>query len=334
MILKFYIGFTFVLLLCILPTTVNAQKTTGSNQIESKQWDLKTKIQFASIEKAKKLLTTEDQFTESWSQFDIDSRLHKTNSRKEDLLKFISDQPLEWTIEEKTKINSVLEAIDKNIIKYGFRINFPDEVFFVKTTGQEEGGADGYTRANYVVLKEKMISRPESELQQVIVHELFHILTRSDNNFRKDMYKIIGFEITNEIVYPLNIQDFRITNPDAPQTDSYIVLRKDGKQVDCMMILYSKNKYDGGNFFKYLNVGFLKLKGPDRKEIDLIEGQPIIYGIKEVSNFFEQVGKNTQYIIHPEEILADNFAFAIDNRKGLPSQWIIESIQNTLRSKN
>jgi hypothetical protein len=331
MMYNFFTALTLVLLLCILPYSVNAQKLPASSQIESKQWNLKASVQFASIEKAKELLITEDQFTKSWSQFDIDSRLHKINSTKENLFKFISSQPIEWTIEEKNKIGSVIEVIHNNLFKYGFKINFPDEIFFVKTSAQEEGGADGYTRANYVVLKEKMISKPESELQQVIAHELFHILTRCNKSFRKDMYKIVGFEIMNEITYPMHIQDFRITNPDAPQTDSYITLKKDEKSIDCMMILYSKNRYDGGDFFKYLNVGFLKLKGSDSKEIDLVDDQPVIYDFKEVSNFFEQVGKNTQYIIHPEEILADNFAFAINDKKELPSQWIVDKIQNKLK---
>lgn len=41
---------------------------------------LADRIKFASIDKAKELLTQEDEFTKSWSQFDIDSRMHKQNS--------------------------------------------------------------------------------------------------------------------------------------------------------------------------------------------------------------------------------------------------------------
>jgi hypothetical protein len=38
---------------------------------------------------------------------------------------------------------------------------------------------------------------------------------------------------------------------------------------------------------------------------------PRLLPLQAVSNFFEQVGKNTEYVIHPEEILADNFALLV-----------------------
>jgi hypothetical protein len=145
------------------------------------------------------------------------------------------------------------------------------------------------------------------------------------------MYSIIGFEIVNVIPYPENLKDYRITNPDAPQTDAFIKLNVKEEEMECMMILYSDRDYDGGEFFKYLNVGFVKLKGDTVKEIALIDEKPVIYTFKEVSNFYEQVGKNTGYIIHPEEILADNFAFAILNKEGLPNPEIVDEIKKRLK---
>jgi hypothetical protein len=289
------------------------------------------KIKFASVDTAKKLLLQEDEFTKSWSQFDIDSRMQKQNSKKEELLDFISKQAKEWSLDEKKKVLSIFESIDKQILKQKFRIAFPDEIYFVKTTANEEGGAGGYTRANYVVLKEDILSRPKGELTQTIVHELFHILTRANPDFRREMYRIIGFKLMNQIDYPDDLKSYRITNPDAPQTDSYIQLKVNGKTVECMMILYSNKDYDGGDFFKYLNVGFLSLTGNMDKSIVLVDNKPVIYNFEQVTGFFEQVGKNTQYIIHPEEILADNFAFAILNKTGLPDQDIVDKIKMKLK---
>lgn len=168
MINKSFARLVLVLLSSFLLTSLKAQEILDSSSTDNQYLNLKIKVQFASIEKAKELLTTEDQFTKSWSQFDIDSRLHKSNNTKDDLFKYISSQAIECTVDEKTKVNSILEAIDNNIIKYGFKIDFPSEIYFVKTTAQEEGGAGGYTRANYVVLKEGIISKPESELQRII----------------------------------------------------------------------------------------------------------------------------------------------------------------------
>ena len=289
------------------------------------------KIQFASVEKSNELLTQEDGFTKSWSQFDIDSRMHKQNSTKEELFDFITQQTRAWTIDEKNKILTYISSIDKQIVAQGLKLDFPDEIYFVKTTADEEGGAGGYTRANFIVLKDDNLSQNNEDLKNLIVHELFHILTRNSPEFRKSMYAIIGFNLMNDVEYPENLKAYRITNPDAPQIDSYISLIADGQSIDCMMILYSDRDYSGGEFFNYLNVGFLSLKGDSIKTIEYKDDEPVIYTLKQVTGFFEQVGKNTQYIIHPEEVLADNFTFTILNKTGLPNPEIVNEIRKKLQ---
>ena len=283
------------------------------------------KVEFASIEKAKELLRQEDAYTKSWSQFDIDSRMHKKNSRKEYLFDYITKQVRDWTLDEKNK------KIDKQVEKQGFKIDFPDEIYFIKSTLAEGSGAGGYTRANYVVLKDDILSQSDEFLEHLITHELFHILTRNNPEFREEMYGIIGFSLMNNVEYPNDLKAYRITNPDAPQIDSYISLKVDGKPKDCMMILYSKKDYTEGSFFNYLNIGFLSLKGDAIKSVEYKNDKPVIFTIEQVSGFFEQVGKNTPYIIHQEEILAENFAFAILNKTGLPNPELINELKKKLQ---
>jgi hypothetical protein len=52
-----------------------------------------------------------------------------------------------------------------------------------------------------------------------------------------------------------------------------------------------------------------------------------------VSGFYEQVGRNTQYIIHPEEILADNFAMLVMGDQNVPSPEILKKLQDVLTEK-
>ncbi|MBF6607153.1 MAG: hypothetical protein ITG00_00250 [Flavobacterium sp.] len=292
--------------------------------------DVQSIAKFASPDKARQLLLTEDLFTKSWSQFDIDARLQKNNSTKQELFTFITEQVREWTEEEKEKLNKIFREIDQSVADQKFKLNFPEEIYFVKTTALEEGGAGGYTRGNYIVLKSDIMALPENSVKQTVIHELFHILTRYDNEFRRDMYAIIGFKLMKPIKYPEAIAHRRITNPDAPQTDSYVTLRKDGS-ANYMMILYSDGAYGGGLFFQYLNVGFLQLDAKKQPVVD--KGFPVIHSMNEVEGFFEQIGRNTQYILHPEEIMADNFVFAINDRKGQPTQKIVQEIQKRLRKR-
>ncbi len=288
---------------------------------------LKDHVKFATVELANELLLQEDEFTNSWSQFDIDSRMQKPNSSKKELFDYIITQTLEWSQEEKKKINTIFDRIDDQIKNLKIKIDFPKEIVFIKTTALEEGGANGYTRANYVVLKNELVSKPIEELEHTVVHELFHILSRSNQDFREAIYKTIGFHMMEPLEYPDHLKDFRITNPDAPQTDSYIELEVDGISKPCMMILFADKKYEDGSFFDYLKVGFLPVHCDQKNsKVDAIE----IYEMSNVKGFFEQVGSNTNYIIHPEEILAENFTHLILGTSELPNPEILDKIKEVL----
>lgn len=54
---------------------------------------------------------------------------------------------------------------------------------------------------------------------------------------------------------------------------------------------------------------------------------------QQISGFFEQVGRNTNYIIHPEEILAENFALLIMDKRDVPSPEILEKMRAVLGQK-
>ncbi|MBN1756918.1 MAG: hypothetical protein JW863_01285 [Chitinispirillaceae bacterium] len=249
--------------------------------------------------------------------------IKKNNGTEDELFTFIASQAEEWTDYEKVALSSTILDIDTLIMQNGFSINFPDTIFFVKTTTEEEGGAAAYTRENYIVLGGGVAS------PQIILHELFHIISRYDTDFKREMYKIIGFTIIKELPFPDGIR--KITNPDSPKDDSYITLLKDSSEIDCMMILYSPIEYAGGSFFEYLTCGFLRLTGTSVKEVEYSNNKPVIFSSREISNFLEQIGENTAYTIQPEEILAENFIFAIENKKGLPSQWVVDKMQDQLR---
>ena len=52
----------------------------------------------------------------------------------------------------------------------------------------------------------------------------------------------------------------------------------------------------------------------------------------DVPGYHEQIGRNTRYIIHPEEILADNFVFLLDGRIDLPTPRVVEQMGKVLQA--
>jgi len=49
-----------------------------------------------------------------------------------------------------------------------------------------------------------------------------------------------------------------------------------------------------------------------------------------VDGFYEQIGRNTDYIIHPEETLANNFVHLMIGKKGLKNPEIPAQIEKLL----
>lgn len=49
-----------------------------------------------------------------------------------------------------------------------------------------------------------------------------------------------------------------------------------------------------------------------------------------MTGFLEQVGENTNYLIHPDEILADNFVLLVTGKKGVPSPEVVEKLGKVL----
>jgi hypothetical protein len=151
------------------------------------------------------------------------------------------------------------------------------------------------------------------------------------------MYTAIGFVKCDEIEFPAALRARKITNPDAPRNDHFIRLEKAGATCLAVPILFATTEsYDvqrGGEFFDYLSFEFLVVsQAADSRQVGSIteNSAPKLLRPQAVTGFYEQIGRNTQYIIHPEEILADNFALLILGRENVPSPEILQKMRAIL----
>lgn len=306
----------------VCPPQVSAQHTSGN----------KLTVRLASKEEAEKLLASEDSYTANWNDFDINSRLEKTDGTgtKEELLQLAARETLDWTEEEKEKMARAVELFNQDIAKQGFQLPLPKEVIVIKSTMKDEGEAGGYTRNNWIVLSDKRVQATEERIKRILTHELFHVLTRTNPSFKKKMYETIGFTVTNdELEFPSDLKNVRISNPDVSKYDSYGVFTVGKEKKNCSMILYTDRPYTGGRFYQYFRIGFVPLD-ENLKAIGENE-KTKIYGLGDITDFHEVVGKNTNYIIHPEEIAAENFVFAVLDVPDLPNPELKKKIQVLLK---
>lgn len=283
---------------------------------------------FASTAEAAEILGQKDDFIQRLSPFDRASRMKTDKSvSEEEFLAFLKTNVLAWNDAEQKKIEDAITALRPAFEQ--LKIPFSKKVLFIKTTGAEEGLAF-YTRDTAIMMPEKETDRAEvGLLKKTIAHELFHILSRTNPALREKLYEAIGFTNCGEIQFPSELKARKITNPDAPQNDHAIRIRVGGKEVSAVPILFSNEpKYNvarRGEFFSYLQFKFLVMRKPRAAQSQLADPE-------QVSGFFEQVGRNTNYILHPEEILADNFALLMLNERNVPSPEILERIQRVLNA--
>lgn len=291
-----------------------------------------TIVKCASKQRANELLMTEDDYTKRLSTFDIQSKtMDPSKSRIEDYLLFSVLQSEEWTDSEKKVIEGIVKSVSEKISALGLNLKMPPEIELIKSTMKNEGDADGYTRGEYIVLKDSWLIGKNAQTEGLFTHELFHVISRYNPAMSEKIYNSLGFKKCNEVEYPKEIKDMRITNPDAPFNNYYIKVNYNGKPVDVMLILYAADNYTKGSFFTYLQVGLMVVEGKENTKKPVYkDNEPLILTFMDVKNFFEQVGKNTGYVIHPEEISADHFVMLLNQAKDLPNPELISAMKKIM----
>ncbi|MBA3352741.1 MAG: DUF4157 domain-containing protein [Blastocatellia bacterium] len=295
-------------------------------------------VHFASQTEGRQLLVGKDDFIRRLSPFDRSARMKVDRSVSEDeFLEFIGRNVVDWTKEEMQTVQDALDAIQPLV--RDMPLSFPPIIQIIKTTGAEEGNA-AYTRGTAIVFPTSQLVKDRKDLKKLICHELFHVLSRQNSELREKLYGVIGFKECDEIKLPPEIERRKITNPDAPRNNHFIRLKIDGDEHFAVPILLSSaDRYDvkrGGEFFEYLQFHLLVLqKGGDSENLQAASenGSPRLVGLQRVSGFMEQVGRNTDYIIHPEEILAENFALLVLNEHGVRSPEILQKMREVLMRK-
>jgi hypothetical protein len=206
---------------------------------------------------------------------------------------------------------------------------WPARILIVHTSGEEEGGA-AYTRGDAIVLPPaELAAAQRPKLARTLAHELFHVLSRANPRLRDRAYAAIGFHPCGEIALPSSLRDRRITNPDAPRNDNCIEIGVDGARARAVPILYARTPYDtsrGEPFFAYLELRLLVLDATGSYD----DAHPRLVAVEDVKDFYEQVGRNTRYVIHPEEIVADNFALLLTRQASVPSPDVLARIEGAL----
>ncbi|MDM3871448.1 hypothetical protein QSV34_08780 [Porticoccus sp. W117] len=273
-----------------------------------------TELVFASKKQAGKLLAQKDDYTQRLSQFDLTAKLQrKSPATVKQFLSFARKQGMNWEKEEKQRLGEIFQSLQAPLAPYVDLL--PEKVYLVKTTGRVESGAL-YTRGNNIYIPARNMAMGDDQLTTIMLHELFHIITRNNPELRDRLYAAIGFVKTSELVLPEPLRSRKISNPDVPVLSHLIKVTIEGKERWVTPIIYSGTDYDRAIkrvFFQYLKLAVLVYDwdGSGEPSAAMENGKPLLVPLGQVAGLFEQIGRNAQTVFHPEEVLADNFALLV-----------------------
>jgi hypothetical protein len=263
-----------------------------------------------------------DAYTRTLTPFDLSIRFDKAlgSLKQEDYLRKAAAEVHNWPEDEQAKLKDAFEKIDAYVQRTGARLHMPDTVKLIKTSGGEEFGAEGYTRSNRIMLN----SAAQPIDLHIVAHELWHVISRTNEGIRDDAYAVFHFKPCNNINYKEALKGQVITNPDCPTLQHSISVQKDGKSIEVVPVLYTKQAYSPGfSAMQNASIGLLALTGDDKhKQPQVEDGKAVVYEFNDVPDFFQKAGMNTQYILHIEEITAEHFAALLSDAKMRQMEYV------------
>lgn len=293
---------------------------------------LRTAFSFASVEQGRAIVSARDEYVQRLSPLEraLKARSESPVSEAE-FLSLLSATVKPWSAADQSAVQSALASIAPTITQLGLPL--PHSVVLVRTSGHGEGNAP-HTRESAIIITDSALKQPHG-LPALLAHELFHIASRKDRVWRDAMYATIGFVPIEEIALPPELAARRITNPDAPRLDVAIrVETGDGPAWVTPLLLSTVDRYDaarGGEFFAVMQLVWIEVGRGAKPQRGELANPPRLHRTGDLRQFAEQVGRNTGYIIHPEEILADNFAQLATGKSG-PTPQVHERLREALKS--
>jgi len=197
---------------------------------------------------------------------------------------------------------------------------FPKPLRLIKLHGNHYGAGAFYTRENAILIPKQMLARRNAEgFYETMLHEIFHIYSRYHPKEKAALYELIGFKSigsTDHLQMDEVLRSRILLNPDGINYAYAITIEDVDRSLSAIPLIVARARgyeADKSEFFDYLNFNLYPIRPPYSRliKVECQNDGSSRLNIKEISGFYEQIQRNTNYIIHPDEILADNFIFMV-----------------------
>ncbi len=235
---------------------------------------------------------------------------------------FLRQEAQEFSPAEAACANRQLQKALAYVYKISPQLSLPDTIQVAKIAGNAYGSQTFFTRQNTIFIPAAVLLAGEAEdIYPTLIHEIFHLYSRYNPQVKEKLFAAIGFRPIVNLGLNAMLKKRVFYNPDAVDM-RYAIKVKDntGRELEVVPMIFSRYgayALSNGLFFQHLDFRLFEIS-PQNDSL-VIAADHTGYAPQQLGNFFSQIGKNTNYIIHPEEILADNFKLLALQKAGLGS---------------
>lgn len=227
--------------------------------------------------------------------------------------RFIQSEVSTFNLDEKSILFETVTKVKKLVDLVNPRL-WPAPLQIAKIKTNHLGADVFYTRGNVIFIPDNIFTQYSDERYvPIILHEIFHILSRRNTDFRTKSYSLVGFEkLAHDVVLPGSLSNIILSNPDGAHYNYGMQLNDSTLVLPFITSKYGPYSDKHLSFFDYLDFNLYAIKKVDNYYMveASASGQSTL-NLRTTPTFFTKIKDNTQYIIHPDEIMADNFMLAI-----------------------
>ncbi len=282
-----------------------SESETETEEVVGKVAHPQIEYSYATKEEGIEYLISNDGYYDRFTQNDLDYKAQKIGANMEEYTEFAKEQVLDFTEEQKQAIDEIMNYIEVRLEEEGLTLPEIEPIVLISTTQKEECEPAAYTHGTHIFFNAEYMANPGTGIyaKLLMTHEIFHCITRSNPEFRKEMYKLIHFTVQDEeFEIPPSVLEYYITNPDVEHHNSYATFTINGEKIDCFTAMITTKHFEneGESFLDYMTTALVPIDGSD-----------VYYLPEDASDFYDVFGNNTGYVIDPEECMADNFSYAV-----------------------
>lgn len=270
------------------------------------------------------VLDKSDGFFDKIMPLEMSIQMKKENVSKDRLQvlreyrNYLQEDVEDFTKEENEFVNEIMKEAFQLCNSINLDI-FPKKMRLIKTKGKHYGNSVYYTREDMIIIPENELqARNKNGFLRVMLHEIFHIYSRYKPIKRHELYALVGFKpIEARAILPKVLQSRLLFNPDGINFNYTMDLKnQEGETIKVMPIIVSSQDAFSNNtpaFFDYVKFDLFQLEYNQNNSFSVLTDERgfSTLNLAELPDFFNQIKDNTQYIIHPDEILADNFMYVM-----------------------